>query len=945
MLPPRENPLAALLLGATSAGTDYLQSQRQDRQYLNRLEHQRRIQQNQKLADLLSKEQAYEQVGLPKAYASLDPSIVKDLLKTPEPSKPISFEDVYKLLKYSGYDPIDMRQFSLEDFQEIIDRANQLMPQFGRENAIVQALRELPYPPTDKQQPKNELAKSLGTPMKEAGEESYLSPLKKGLESSISGRLASILRGEPVEEYEQRIALNDPGLIDRSLKALGQFGGDFPYILSGGVLGAKTGAGIGSVLGPFGAGAGGVIGGGAGAFGLRDMIDTALTEFHKAQSKGFDGSFEDYIKAAGKSLKSGVEGAVEGGIFGILSEALPVLKAVSPEFKAFAEKAPRVAKGGIEATGLIGAKALAKQEIPSKEEVVDTFVQILGLNLMSSLPKKTGGELTEKVRRSGIPPEDFATATKAYIEENKLDARRPEDVVRAIQDVTKTYKGPEKTAAQDVMKALRSLEEPKPKEVASRLAERPTLEETLESERKDKEKRKRPLTEKEKAKREVAKERSKELEKEMAQIEDDIKALQNAIESPKRAKDVNLYRRALEAKARELENIQTQYEDVRAIAEKGVEPFREEKIQESIQKHMKELKTAASDPQGTTAQEWEKMFSRDQKYLNEFMKILQKGRLPEAPYKDRYIKTLEAYQEAYKNQLNNLKTLIKEIESEYKEVGSRTKSGKSLKTDLDTLKRLENLTTRNYGINEAKIGKQKEKLSQLYEMKKPGSSLVKHFLKEMRPDITELQKEFINQKKHIDKAEQQIESATKPKIQELGKLIDQYKKNPNEKKLVQISRESGVDISDLKEAQVEGKKVGRQLIEMAKENKSEKEVKQTVDSNLERFLKGRNKLAKAALVGMMATEAQELVFDFTGIRPPLSSITPIIVHAVSGSLGAFSTLGAGALYKQLRNVILEKNQRSRYKHLKGPIERRDFIRDLQKRGYSKTALNRIMKSD
>src|SRR5690606_20372188 len=203
----------------------------------------------------------------------------------------------------------------------------------------------------------------------------------KGLESSISGRLASILRGEPIEEFESRTALQDPGLIARTLRSVGQFGGDLPYLLSGGVLGAQTGAGLGSLFGPFGTGAGGVIGGGAGACGLRDAIDTGLTEFHKAQSKGVDGSFEDYIKAAGKSLKSGVEGGVEGGIFGILSEALPVLKAVSPEFKAFAEKAPRVAKGGIEATGLIGAKALAKQEIPSKEEVVDTFVQIVGLNL------------------------------------------------------------------------------------------------------------------------------------------------------------------------------------------------------------------------------------------------------------------------------------------------------------------------------------------------------------------------------------------------------------------------------------------------------------------------------------------------------------------------------------------------------------------------------------
>lgn len=332
-----------------------------------------------------------------------------------------------------------------EDYNKLIARALQLQEQFGLEpsQASGAALQEwtskVPYQPQGQQV----LGQQPGTsPMGQAiqgatqqriEQPSLIDFFKKGAESSISGRIASIARGEGDEAFRKGTETEGANFLQRLVQSTGKFGGDLPYYAAGGTVGGIAGAPVG---GPIGA----TVGGAAGTIALPRMIETALSEYQKYVDKGGEGSFEDFILSAGKVGQAGIEGGAEGVIFGTLGKLIEPLKKFPQLKKLFESKGgallEKATKGAIEAGGLVGAKAVAERKIPTSEEVADTFAQVIGLNLVNMSPR-TRKAIEKKVIDSKIEPTTFAQKIAEQAQATGKSLTKEADVLSLVNRVSK----------------------------------------------------------------------------------------------------------------------------------------------------------------------------------------------------------------------------------------------------------------------------------------------------------------------------------------------------------------------------------------------------------------------------------------------------------------------------------------------------------------------------
>lgn len=379
--------------------------------------------------------------------------------------------------------------------------------------------------------------------------------------------------------------------------------------------------------------------------------------------------------------------------------------------------------------------------------------------------------------------------------------------------------------------------------------------------------------------------------------------------------------------------------NLRSVAEKGVEPFNEEALKEPIEKHMDELEKAAADPEGVTAEEWKAMFARDQKHVDDFAKILEKGELPPPKSKDRYIKTLEVYQKAYDVMLDQLHKGIKERQETYEKLNKRTKQAKALKNEIDHMQRKLDILAQNRKINESKIGKQKDKLATLYELNKPGSAMTKQILKGMRKDIVDLQKEFIKHKTELDKFEKKTEKAAKSVIKETAKLLKEYQKTGNKNLLEKIAEENNIPTEAMHKAEAQTKEEAKAIADHVKKGTDKAKAVSMFDKAIKSIKqKLKNAPSNIAYV-MLGTYLQDFIEEMTGFKPPLNMTTWLLPGSweVKAGRSAIATL-----YNHLRKRYHINQLKDKYKMLKTPEARINFAKKL-KEDYSKVQIDEIVK--
>lgn len=903
------------------------------------------FQEEQQINTYLDKLGLGEAKNLPKEYRKqilsqkikeqYAPKKEEPLKKEPPAKKPISYSDISKVWSTIGIGARQKEQLGPEATEYIRQKALQYEETMDREAAISKATQEYLKGGAEQASPL-EAAMQGKTPQEQIPEptpeeqEGILAAGKKGLQNSISGRLSALAQGIPFTEYEKSVELNNPSFVNRFTKEFSKTViGNMPFITAGGTLGAEGGAAVGALGGPFGAAAGGVIGGGAGAMALPAMMDTALTQYHEYLEKGGDKPFDAFVDGLAKTAKSGAEAGTEGAIFGILSKSMPMIKQI-PGMESLFKKpiigkaAEKVTKGTVESTGLLAAKSLAQQKLPSSQEIIDTVSQVIGFNLFEGLPSKAKETVLSKVKKSGIPPDQVAAELKSRVE--KGEVKDTKDVVRVINDITKSYQGAEKEAGLGVIETLKKVKAPEPAKMAEMLAERP-VEEAIEYEKKSQERKEKPLTEKETAKREKAAQETENIQRKIEKINEEIPFLEEQ-STRGTAENQKLSRIALKSKKAELIELESKQTKLKSIAEKGVEPFSEEALREPIKKHIEELEIAAKDPSSATAQEWKQMFVKDKKHVDDFAKILEKGMLPEPQFKDRYIKTLEVYQKAYDNMINDLNSKIQKKSQQFERSVKANEHNYDLKKEIEYLKRKSDLLAENYKINQAKVGKQKDKLAQLYELKKPGSALTRQILKNMRKDIVDLQKEFIKQRTELDAFEKKTETVAKEQIKENTKLFKEYAENPSKDILKKIAEQNDISVEKLEEAADIAKTETRNAFEKLKQNATKEEFDKAFNKIIEKLNEKYAKLpklVKTVIWSIAATHIQDIGEKLLDFKLPLSVVGYILPGTQTEKVlrSVFSNY-----YKKWRkNNAIEAKKRE-YKKLKTPGDKIAFDKKL-----------------
>lgn len=225
-----------------------------------------------------------------------------------------------------------------------------------------------------------------------------LEPARRGVESGIGGRAAAALQGEGEKAFQERTGVREgENIFSRTLHSAGQIGADLPFYLGGGAAGTALG---------------GPVGGAVASFALPGMLRTALSEYQQYLDNGGKGSFERFLTSAGNVAQAGLEEGSKGLIFGSLGQLTPILKQIPGMNKVLSMKkagAPleKALTGTLQAAGILGTDIAAKQQLPSKQDVLDTFVQTIGLNF-AHLPQKGQERIVEKIQKSGIAPTEFS---------------------------------------------------------------------------------------------------------------------------------------------------------------------------------------------------------------------------------------------------------------------------------------------------------------------------------------------------------------------------------------------------------------------------------------------------------------------------------------------------------------------------------------------------------
>lgn len=712
--------------------------------------------------------QAFASLGqeLPSALTQFGKD--KELEKKKGP-KPYSVFDIYSNLQKLGLSKDQLSLLSPDDLVHIASEANQGIGTYGKEGAFVKAFKNQFSPQSFKQF-------SAGSDSREAPveqPEGFRDALSKGFQSSISGRLGALSQGESLKDFEERTRLKKGGWFNNLLYNLAKFGGDFPYYGAGATAGGAAGGVAGAPFGPFGAAAGATLGGGAGALAFPAMVEKGLVEYQKYLENGGKGTFGDFLKSAEKVLESGIAGGAEGAALGPLME-LKVLSKIPQGKKLLnmrgGKAIQKLIDTGAQAGVFTGAQGLAEGKIPSLEDYGQNLALFLGMDLLQNSGKYSK-EIYQDLKKAAISPQEAAQKISQHAEASGNPLQTPEQIRRAFKDIT-AESSKEKQVAKEEF-GQRPFPELEPQEMAARLAERP-IEEYLERERKAKEKKEKPLTEKEKIKREAAQKELKVVNERLNKVREEVEYLRDRLRQGGLSSDKRrLGTYALEQKEKLFESLNERAQDLKGLSEKGVKPFREKDLAKDIDKHLEDLSIAAEHPHSATAKDLHRMFERDQKYIDKFFDLAEKGKIPEVKFKDRYIKILDTYYKGYKE-------AMKRAENFYSDMGQFSEGlmEDALRKEKSIMDKYRNLLEQNMDINQAKIANQKDKLNSLAQLKKP---FVKQYLKKFRNDLKGFEKDFIKQVKLEGDLKKKLDNVVKHAVLEKSPKFSKAKlKNARE---------------------------------------------------------------------------------------------------------------------------------------------------------------------
>lgn len=718
--------------------------------------------------------------GLSQGANQLLSMKLQEMLSQKQNSKPFSVFETQKLLQSVGRDRDLVQSMPASSLNEITERANLYMPSLGRDQAFIQAQEDVFNP--GKQQGIPQTGLQVLQDARQEPKESLWQATKKGFESGIPGRVAAIASGEGEESFSKRTGLQKKGWVRNLLHGLAKFGTDSPFYAGGGAAGAAAGTAVG---GPVGA----IVGGGAGALALPAMIESSLTEYQKFMDKGGKGTFGDFVKSAKQVGGDTTKAAGHGAILGPLSKFSLISKV--PGGKKLLEMrggraAGKILDTGVQAGIFTSAVGATEGRIPSMDEYGQNLALFLGLDVLGNAGKY-GKNVYSQLKKSGIMPERAGAMIKEKVVEKGYDLNNPKDVVRVVKDITAEQTRAGEIASETITETKQPVRSPR--ETAERLAERP-IDEYLDRQRKAQERKDKPLTARETAKRETAQKESRVVKEKLDKVANDIEFLKERSESKISRQQRSMVELGLEQKQKEMSSLTKSYEDLKGISDKGRRPFRESEVREQANKRLEDLQKISLDPSSESSKKLEQDFLRDQKYVDQALKLSEKGPLPQDTYKDLRIRSLEPYQKAYKDQINKVKRLIEESPSA------------SLSRELDLLKR-------NLDINSAKITSQMDKINALSQLKKPGSSLVKQHLKNLRKDIKEFQKDFVKQVKREDalkvKVDQELSDRILKKRADPGQrtlknsdsLSQKFSKEPLDSQVNKESKKMGVSRSKL----------------------------------------------------------------------------------------------------------------------------------------------------
>lgn len=725
--------------------------------------------------------------------------------------------------------------------------------------------------------------------------------LSAGLQSGSAGATSALIDNLSYTDYKKASSKPEGGGVLGEIKyTLGKLASDSPTFLAGASLGK-----INPALGA------------AAAFGLPVLFNKTVEQYLKYKEQGGVGSLEDFIYDTAETLAETGKSSLAGYSLSFLSKAIPILKETSPAIKRLFEStaagpiAEQAAKIGIESTGLIATEAAISGQIPSPREILTTFAQVTGFNLVG-LGQKEARSISEKIQKTGNPQEainrinEVAKERGIDIEKvNAGDKAEAKKLNRAVEDITKTYEAkaeielPRETAPKEQERRAEAR-----KKEAETLAARP-LEEYLEE---------KPPYESPAMKAEKLK-----ASKELISIDRDIErvqgnvtrinaALEEGVRSTKQRVSLEKTRANFE---NQLEKLQEHRKEQEYISKRGIKPFSEAEAKAQAEQHVKTLEEVARNPESETAVEWNRMFDRDQKYIDQQIERLKRGGESVEPYKDRYIKQLDAYNEVYRKASADLDRRI-----------ANAKGKEKLE-----LQKVKHKLDRNLAINEAKLSKQREKLATKQAIKQE-SSVMRQLLQQLKKDIPGLKEPIIEYKKAVEGIEKKTSETA---FKSLERAATDYIKN--DKATIESIEKPIEEVLESQDIPKETKKRIsdhlKKAVEIWKENKGHPDKAITEIRKIYKDMP----FAQRILVGTIMSSIMKSIGVPYWIR--LVAIPSGIVER-----GAISSFGGHLtnLIKGLQNQYLKY----RYSLLKNPLERSKYRKRLVDK-YGKTRTNKIIK--
>ena len=681
------------------------------------------------------------------------------------------------------------------------------------------------------------------------------------------------------------------------------------------IAGGAAGGTIGASVSPAGA----VIGAGAGTFALPEMLDTALEEYMKFKEEGGKLSFEKFVEVSAKIADKGMYHGALGSMMPMLNKILPEIKAASPAAKAFFEtsSAPKIkemlTKTAITTAGLVGAESIAKREKPTLENVAFTFGQVFGFNLFEALPGMRN-KITKKVNEIGADPIETAQKVKFKFEdlggtEEGLKSKNPKDVKllnRAINDITKE-KTPEaakvskvetETPKAEVGKEQLAEKEAQRKEYAEKIAKEPVEEYVT----------KPKMTKKEKN----LFIQQKSLMNEIAGLNDEISRYQKAIDDINASKKMtkqkeqtkgqlkNLLEQRKEQLEKSQERLGNTQKDIKKAAPKPSKKQTPEEKQYYLDEHMRQLKEMSRNPEGVTAQEWNKMFENDQKYQKMNEKNMKRGKLPPPEYVTENLKILDRYYEEYQALDKLAKEKLKTAKGKAKEALMR------LRKNIET---------------NSRINRNKKAVWERYRTVK--EAVKKPFIAKMLQDMG----------KNMGRHERVIFEAQKALGQSDVKAKEawnKFKENPTSENLKEAANESGMDGEKIQDA-FEKMEESIKEEDTEKSEEKEKEAEKIIDEELKDKTPKEKKDFWYSPSGIFQAILKKLGFDVDRRLIRLAAYTLDIGGFVT-AVGAIKKIKNGIKILRLSKMIKSKDYKG--------IEK--MQRKHLNKGKSKAAWNKLM---